>query len=94
MDALKKFELMEKITRELEDLKNSQTAILNKITKIEVDNIELGNKKLEETLPDIHQNAADTVDHIQDILENFEDVKAEFENKNNLDALREAALAK
>ena len=27
MDALKKFELMEKITRELEDLRNSQTAI-------------------------------------------------------------------
>jgi septation ring formation regulator EzrA len=94
MDALKKFELMEKITRELEDLKNSQTAVLNKITKIEVDNMDLGNKKLEETLPDIHQNAADTVDHIQAILDNFEEVKSDFENKNNLDALREAALAK
>ncbi len=94
MDALKKFELMEKITRELEDLKNSQTAVLNKITKIEVDNMELGNKKLEDTLPDIHQNAADTVDHIQAILANFEEVKSDFEDKNNLDALREQALSK
>jgi len=94
MDALKKFELMEKITRELEDLKNSQTAVLNKISKIEVDNMDLGNKKLEDTLPDIHQNAADSVDHIQAILESFADVKDDFENKNNLDALRDQALAK
>ena len=94
MDTLKKFELMEKITRELEDLKNSQTAVLLKITKIEVDNMELGNKKLEETLPDIHQNAAATVDHVDEILRNFGDEKADFGDKNNVDALRAAVQAK
>jgi hypothetical protein len=42
MDKLKKFELMEKIVHEFEDLKNSQLAIIQKLGKIEVDNIELG----------------------------------------------------
>jgi mRNA-degrading endonuclease RelE of RelBE toxin-antitoxin system len=46
METLKKFELMEKIVRELEDLQHSQQAIIQKIGKIEVDNIELGDKKL------------------------------------------------
>lgn len=94
MDKLKKFELMEKIANELEDLKNSQIAVLNKITKIEVDNIELGNKKLEEKLPDMHQSAADTVESIQQILENFEEIKNQYENKNNIDALKEQEALK
>ena len=46
MDKLKKFELMEKITNELTDLKHSQTAVIQKIGKIEVDNMELNDKKL------------------------------------------------
>lgn len=94
MDKLKKFELMEKIANELEDLKNSQVAVLNKITKIEVDNIELGNKKLEQILPDMHQSAADTVDNIQQILENFEEIKDQYGNKNNIDALKEQEALK
>lgn len=94
MDKLKKFELMEKITNELEDLKNSQIAVLNKITKIEVDNIELGNKKLEQRLPDMHQYAADTVDSIKEILENFEEIKNQYSDKNNIDSLKEQEATK
>ncbi len=47
MDKLKKYGLMEKIVHELEDLKNSQQAIITKLAKIEVDNIELGDKRLD-----------------------------------------------
>ena len=89
MDKLKKFELMEKITRELEDLKNSQTVIVQKIGKIEVDNIELGNKALERLLPDMHQNVADNLDKIAEILESFESEKDNFGIKNNVEALKE-----
>ena len=46
MDTLKKFNLMEKIVHELEDLKNSQQALLEKLGKIEVDNFDLGDKRL------------------------------------------------
>ncbi len=89
MDKLKKFELMEKIARELEDLRNSQTAVIQKIGKIEVDNMELNDKKLDDNLGKMHQSAADILDGIQSVLENFENVKNDFEGKNNIDALRE-----
>jgi predicted rRNA methylase YqxC with S4 and FtsJ domains len=89
MDKLKKFELMEKVTRELEDLKNSQTAIVQKITKIEVDNFDLSNKTLDRILPVMHQNLADNLDKIAEILESFEEAKDDYSKKNNIDELRE-----
>ena len=58
MDTLKKFGLMEKIVHELEDLRNSQQAIMQKLGKIEVDNIELGDKRLEKVLPPFTVRAA------------------------------------
>lgn len=89
METLKKFELMEKIVRELVDLQHSQQAIIQKIGKIEVDNIELGDKKLDKDLPDMHQRVADNLDTITDILSYFEDKTQNFGNKNNVDALKE-----
>lgn len=89
MDKLKKFDLMEKITHELEDLKNSQTAIVQKIGKIEIDNFDLGNKTLEKVLPEMHQNVADNLDKIAEILESFEQAKNDYSAKNNIDELRE-----
>lgn len=89
MDTLKKFELMEKIVRELEDLQHSQQAIIQKIGKIEVDNIELGDKKLDKDLPDMHQRVADNLDTIVSILDYFADKTQNFGNKNNVDALKE-----
>lgn len=89
MDKLKKFDLMEKITNELEDLKNSQTAIVQKIGKIEVDNFDLGNKTLERVLPEMHQNVADSLDKIAEILQSFEEAKEQYGKKNNIDELRE-----
>ncbi|RZA01900.1 MAG: hypothetical protein EOP47_08945 [Sphingobacteriaceae bacterium] len=89
MDKLKKFELMEKIVHELEDLKNSQQAIITKLTKIEVDNIDLGDKRLEKDLPDMHQRVADNLDTITSILEDFASQTASFGDTNNITALKE-----
>ncbi|WP_367864209.1 hypothetical protein [Pedobacter sp. WC2423] len=92
MDTLKKFELMEKIVRELEDLQHSQQAIIQKIGKIEVDNIELGDKKLDKDLPDMHQRVADNLDTIVEILAYFADKTQNFGNKNNVDVLKEQQI--
>lgn len=89
MNTLAKFELMEKISRELVDLKNSQTAVLQKIGKLEVDNMELNNSKLEAALPDIHTSAAQIIDNITQVLDSFAEVKDTFENKNDISALKE-----
>jgi hypothetical protein len=89
MDTLKKFELMEKIVRELEDLQHSQQAIIQKIGKIEVDNIELSDGRLDKDLPDMHQRVADNLDTIVGILDYFAEKTQNFGNKNNVDALKE-----
>jgi ElaB/YqjD/DUF883 family membrane-anchored ribosome-binding protein len=89
MDKLKKFELMEKIVHELEDLKNSQQAIIQKIAKIEVDNFEVGNKRLEKDLPDMHQRVSDNLDTIASILEDFASQTDTYSDKNNIAALKE-----
>lgn len=89
MDTLKKFELMEKIVRELDDLKNSQQALIQKLGKIEVDNIELSDKRLEKDLPDMHQRVTDNLDAIASILEYFADKTQSFRNTNKVDALKE-----
>lgn len=89
MDKLKKFDLMEKITHELEDLKNSQTAIVQKIGKIEIDNFDLDNKTLSRILPEMHQNVSDNLDKIAEILSSFEEDKDQYGKKNNIEALRE-----
>ncbi len=92
MDTLKKFGLMEKIVHELEDLKNSQQAIITKLSKIEVDNMELGDKRLEKDLPDMHQRVADNLDTIASILEDFATQTENYSNKNNVAALKEQEI--
>ncbi|WP_140938260.1 hypothetical protein [Sphingobacterium lumbrici] len=89
MDKLKQFDLMAKISRELEDVRNSQQAVLEKIGKIEVDNIELGDKIIESKMPDIYQRTADNSEAIKEILESFQNKTEEFGEKNNVDKLRE-----
>jgi ElaB/YqjD/DUF883 family membrane-anchored ribosome-binding protein len=89
MDKIRKFELMEKIVHELEDLKNSQQAIITKLAKIEVDNIDLGDKRLEKDLPDMHQRVADNLDTIASILEDFANQTDDYSSKNNITALKE-----
>jgi ElaB/YqjD/DUF883 family membrane-anchored ribosome-binding protein len=89
MDKIRKFELMEKIVHELDDLRNSQQAIIQKIGKIEVDNIDLGNKRLEKDLPDMHQRVADNLDTIAAILEDFAGQTDDYNNTNNIQALKE-----
>lgn len=89
MDKLKKFALMEKIVHELEDLKNSQQAIIQKLAKIEVDNMELGDKRLEKDLPDMHQRVSDNLDTIAGILEDFASQTENYSDKNNIQALKE-----
>ncbi|TSD67137.1 hypothetical protein FFF34_007010 [Inquilinus sp. KBS0705] len=89
MDKIRKYELMAKIVHELEDLKNSQQAIIQKLAKIEVDNIDLGDKRLEKDLPDMHQRVADNLDTIASILEDFANQTDEYSSKNNISALKE-----
>lgn len=84
MDKLQKFELMNKVVRELEDLQNSQTALITKISQIEVDNMNgLNDSYLESNLGDMHSKIASNVDAINEIFAHFERQRDDYAEKNS-----------
>jgi hypothetical protein len=90
MDKLEKLALMDKILRELDDLKNSQTSVLKKLSQIEVDNINLGVSLLEKKLPDLHEEVDSSVSIVSGLLEEFQEYRDKFYNDNNLGASQDA----
>lgn len=95
MDQLQKFELMNKIVRELEDLQNSQMALIEKIGKIEVDNMNgLNDSYLEKNLGTMHGKIGENLDTITEIFSHFESKRDEYGQKNSAAiAAAEAAAA-
>ena len=81
MDPKQRLALMDKIIRELDDLKNSQTSVLKKITQIEADNINLEVGILSDGLPDLHEEVDHGLQTISEIHEQF----AEYRNKYEMD---------
>ncbi|HET9431297.1 MAG TPA: hypothetical protein VFO70_08970, partial [Chitinophagaceae bacterium] len=71
--------LMDKVIRELEDLKNSQTAVLKKIAQVEADNINLNSEILNDGLPGIHEEVDDAIQKIGDLADQFREQRNEFE---------------
>ena len=86
MEKIQKLNLMDKILRELEDLKNSQTALLKKVSQIEADNINLGVSLLEKSLPDLHEKVDSSVGIVTDLLTNFQEHRDKFFTDNKLDS--------
>jgi len=84
MDKLEKLALMDKILRELDDLKNSQTSVLKKLSQIEVDNINLGAAILEKKLPDLHEEVDSGVSIVTALLDEFQEYRDKFYTDNKL----------
>lgn len=82
MDHRHQLSLMDKIIRELEDLKNSQTSVLKKIAQIEADNINLGVDMLSDALPGIHEEVDDAVEKVAALLDPFKEHRNNFEKDN------------
>jgi hypothetical protein len=87
MDKLQKLELMDKIVRELEDLKNSQLSVLKKVSQIEADNIMSGVSLLEKKLPDLHEEIDSSVMIVDTLLEEFQVHREKYFADNNLAAI-------
>jgi|SRR5688572_33382441 len=87
MEKIEKLALMDKVLRELDDLKNSQTSILKKLSQIEADNINLGVSLLDKKLPDIHEEVDASVTIITDLMEEFKEYRNKFYTDNKLDTL-------
>lgn len=93
MEKRAKLEAMDKMLRELDDVKNSQTSLLKKIAQLEAENINVGINLLEKALPDVHGHADDTITTITKLIEDLQTFRDDFAEKNNLNVPEENAEA-
>ncbi|HYH55850.1 MAG TPA: hypothetical protein VD772_04515 [Anseongella sp.] len=84
MNNREKLELMDKVMRELADLKNSQIALINKAAKLQVDNMELNDQELDEKLGEVHEKLSDCLDTITEVEIRFEERRNKFEDDHGL----------
>ncbi|MBC7886281.1 MAG: hypothetical protein H7Z13_00215 [Ferruginibacter sp.] len=84
MDKIEKMHMMDKMLRELEDITNSQTSLLKKITQLEAENINLGNSLLEKRLPDIHEKIDEALIEATAVNKEFAEVREKFVTDNKL----------
>lgn len=82
MEPVQQLAMMDKIIRELDDLKNSQTAVLKKIAQVEADNINLNADVLNEGLPGIHEEVDAAVQKVDALLEKFREYRNEYEKEH------------
>jgi len=82
MDNKEKTQLLEKMSRELDDILNSQTSLLKKISQLEAENMNLGNSILESRLPDIHSKVDEGITEIASVIEEFTIAKEKFVAEN------------
>lgn len=87
MNVREKFDLINKILREIADLKNSQVALIEKVSRLQIDNMELNHKQLEDRLGDIHSRISDNLDLVTEAELEFEEYRDQFEKDNNLSEL-------
>ena len=85
MEKIDKMHMMDKMIRELEDITNSQTSLLKKISQLEADNINLGNTLLDKRLPDIHEKVDQALTEVTAVREEFTEVRDKFVKDNKLD---------
>ena len=84
MDKIAKMNMMDKMLRELDDIINSQTSLLKKISQLEADNINLGNTFLDKRLPDIHGKVDEALTEVTSVRSEFSDIREKFVADNKL----------
>jgi hypothetical protein len=86
MDKRQQLDLIDKVQRELDDLKNSQTSVLKKVSQIAAHNITLGVGLLDDKLPDLEEQVNATLTATSELSEAFAEYRAKFFSENNLAA--------
>jgi predicted nucleic acid-binding Zn-ribbon protein len=85
MDKMQKLQMMDKILRELDDLKSSQTSVLKKVSQIEAENINLGIQMLDQELPDVHESIDNGIESVSNLSEKFQAYRDKFSKDNKLE---------
>ena len=89
---MQKLQMMDKILRELDDLKSSQTSVLKKVAQIEAENINLGVQILDKELPDVHESIDKGIESVSTLSEKFQAHRDKFSRDNKLEVVESASL--
>ena len=67
-----KLDHMRSTLNKLEDIKNTQSSIIDKINHVITDLFQHPDKNLEKVMEDAHQKASDNIDAVREAMEEYE----------------------
>lgn len=85
MDNREKLEKMDRALRLLQDLRQSQVAMVEKSSKLQVDAMEFNFSEMEKNMGNLFSTFNESLDTIDSELERFEIKRNQFEMKYGLD---------
>lgn len=85
MDNRQKLEKMDRALMLLQDLKQSQVAMVEKSSKLQVDAMEFSFSEMEKNMGDLFSRFNESLDKINTEIERFEIRRNQFEQKYGLD---------
>jgi len=77
-----KLDHMRSTLNKLEDIKNTQSSIIDKINHVITDLFEHPDKNLEKVMEDAHQKASDNIDAVREAMEEYEMAINKLENQD------------
>lgn len=76
-----KLDQMRAILNKLEDIKNSQESVIDKINHVITDLFQHPDKELEEAMEKAHQKSSDNVDAVREVIDDYEIKINKMENE-------------
>jgi hypothetical protein len=87
MDNRQKLEKMDRALRMMEDLKNSQVALVEKSSKLQMDAMEFNFSEMEKNMGNLFSTFNESLDTINAEIERFQNKRSQFEQKHGLDKI-------
>lgn len=80
---MSKIEKMESILTKMDDLKNSQKSLIEKLGQIQVALFDMDSNELDAHIEKVVEAASNAYDEISEAIEEFEEKKNRLENENS-----------